>query len=247
MTTPLQNVLSVLRAHEVPHLLMGGQACILYGAGEFSRDLDLVIATDRDSFARLQTALTALHVTTLYVPPLDLAFLDRGHVVHLACQREGGFRLDICTRPPRIKDAIGLWNRAQRLSVPDGEVRVLALPDLIATKKTKRDKDWPIIGRLIEVDMMVGAAEPTADRLALWLRECRDATTLAGLAAREPELAATLALERPVLAAALNEEINSIELALAQEQIEGKREDEAYWSPLLEELEQMRHDARKRP
>jgi hypothetical protein len=32
-----------MRKNGVRYLLMGGQACVFYGAAEFSRDLDLVI------------------------------------------------------------------------------------------------------------------------------------------------------------------------------------------------------------
>ena len=32
-----------MRAHRVRALLMGGQACVFYGAAEFSRDTDLAI------------------------------------------------------------------------------------------------------------------------------------------------------------------------------------------------------------
>jgi len=39
---PIHKVLSILRACRVRYLLMGGQACILYGAAEFSRDTDIV-------------------------------------------------------------------------------------------------------------------------------------------------------------------------------------------------------------
>src|SRR5205823_967528 len=38
---PILRVLSSMRAHSVRALLMCGQACVLYGAAEFSRDLDL--------------------------------------------------------------------------------------------------------------------------------------------------------------------------------------------------------------
>ena len=40
---PIQilRVLSTIRRFDVPALLMGGQACVLYGAAEYSRDLDL--------------------------------------------------------------------------------------------------------------------------------------------------------------------------------------------------------------
>ena len=34
---PILKVLSTLALHRVRHLLMGGQACVLYGAAEFSR------------------------------------------------------------------------------------------------------------------------------------------------------------------------------------------------------------------
>lgn len=38
--SPIPKVLSTMREHGVQALLMGGQACILYGAAEFSRDAD---------------------------------------------------------------------------------------------------------------------------------------------------------------------------------------------------------------
>jgi hypothetical protein len=38
--SPIRRALSTIRTHRVAHLLMGGQACVLYGAAEFSRDLD---------------------------------------------------------------------------------------------------------------------------------------------------------------------------------------------------------------
>jgi len=33
---------------------MGGQACVLYGAAEFSRDTDLVILTEPENLAQIQ-------------------------------------------------------------------------------------------------------------------------------------------------------------------------------------------------
>jgi hypothetical protein len=48
---PIQKVLSTLSSHGVRHLLMGGQACVLYGGAEFSRDCDIAILCD-DRFGR---------------------------------------------------------------------------------------------------------------------------------------------------------------------------------------------------
>jgi hypothetical protein len=56
---PIHKVLSTLSCHGVRHLLMGGEACVLYGAAEFSRDCDLVILADSDNLSRLDTALDA--------------------------------------------------------------------------------------------------------------------------------------------------------------------------------------------
>ena len=41
-------------------LLMGGQACILYGAAEFSRDADLAVLASPANLARLRKALDDL-------------------------------------------------------------------------------------------------------------------------------------------------------------------------------------------
>ncbi len=40
---PIPKVLSIFFRHRVKALLIGGQACILYGAAEFSRDIDLAV------------------------------------------------------------------------------------------------------------------------------------------------------------------------------------------------------------
>ena len=39
---------------------MGGQACILYGAAEFSRDIDLAVMASHHNLENLKSALVAL-------------------------------------------------------------------------------------------------------------------------------------------------------------------------------------------
>jgi hypothetical protein len=60
-------------------LLMGGQACILYGAAEFSRDIDLAVLADDRNLLRLQAALDALQASPVFVPALNASVLRRGH------------------------------------------------------------------------------------------------------------------------------------------------------------------------
>ncbi len=245
--SPVRSVLTTLQRHDVPCLLMGGQACILHGAGEFSRDIDVVVAAQPASFDRLTAALAALRAEPRYVPPLRLDLLERGHIAHLMCHPAdtGEIRLDIATRPPRIPDPARLWERAVWLRTPDGEeLRVLSLPDLIATKKTARDKDWAVVGALIDADM-IRYPDPAPDRFRLWMSEARDADVLLALCTYEPAVALAVAGTRAAVAAALAGDRDQVEMELAHEQIRGKAADRAYWAPLLSELEQMRHDVRR--
>lgn len=69
--TQILRVLSTLRENDVPALLMGGQACVLYGAAEFSRDLDLAVLATPDAFHRLATAMQELEASVIAVPPFQ--------------------------------------------------------------------------------------------------------------------------------------------------------------------------------
>lgn len=55
--SPIHRVLFSMRKNGVKSLLMGGQACVVYGAAEFSRDVDLAISADPDNLERLQQAI----------------------------------------------------------------------------------------------------------------------------------------------------------------------------------------------
>lgn len=44
----------MMAGHQVRALLMGGQACVFYGAAEFSRDADLLILADTTNLSRLE-------------------------------------------------------------------------------------------------------------------------------------------------------------------------------------------------
>ena len=54
---------------------MGGQACVFYGAAEFSRDVDLFIAVDESNLSRLRSALQELGAESIAVPPLENEYL----------------------------------------------------------------------------------------------------------------------------------------------------------------------------
>ena len=49
-----------MAARQVRALLMGGQACVFYGAAEFSRDTDLAVLAEPGNLDRLRTAAIGL-------------------------------------------------------------------------------------------------------------------------------------------------------------------------------------------
>ena len=67
---PILKVLSSIRKHRVQALLIGGQACVFYGAAEFSRDTDLAILASADNFSKLAKSLKDLEAKVIAVPPL---------------------------------------------------------------------------------------------------------------------------------------------------------------------------------
>lgn len=54
--SPIVKVLSTIRTHGVKALLMGGQACVFYGAAEFSKDTGLCLLAAETNLARLRAA-----------------------------------------------------------------------------------------------------------------------------------------------------------------------------------------------
>jgi hypothetical protein len=84
-----------MRAHRVRALLMGGQACVFYGAAEFSRDTDLAIVADAANLARLRRAFADLQADVIAVPPFELKHLRRGHAIHFRCRHPEALRMRV--------------------------------------------------------------------------------------------------------------------------------------------------------
>ena len=80
---------------------MGGQACVFYGAAQFSKDVDLVLLAAEENFARLRAALDELQAERIAVPRFDPELLARGHAVHFRCRHPlaSGLRAMPCTAP----------------------------------------------------------------------------------------------------------------------------------------------------
>jgi hypothetical protein len=233
-----------MRAHRVRALLMGGQACVFYGAAEFSRDTDFAILADAANLARLRKALAELRAEPIAVPPFELKYLRRGHAIHFRCQHPEALRMrvDVMSKMRGVDSFARLWRRRTTLGLPDGtKCDLLSLPDLVQAKKTQRDKDWPMIRRLVEAHYFQHNAKPNPAQVKFWLIELRTPQLLLEVAQARPSLARRLASKRPLLRPAAAGKLTQLERALATEENNLRAEDKAYWLPLLKELESVRH------
>jgi hypothetical protein len=233
-----------MRAHRVRALLMGGQACVLYGAAEFSRDTDFAILADTANLVRLRVVLVDLQADVVAVPPFELKYLQRGHAIHFRCRHPEarGMRVDVMSVMRGVDPFSNLWRRRTTIELPGGTLcDVLALPDLVRAKKTQRDKDWPMIRRLVEAHYFEHRDQPTTPQVTFWLRELRTPALLVEIAARRTSLGRRLMTKRPVLAAAMAGRVDEVERALREEEIAERERDRRYWLPLRRELERLRH------
>ena len=223
---------------------MGGQACVFYGAAEFSRDLDLLVAADPANLERLQAALDELDAQVIAVPPFEADLLARGHAVHFRCRHPeaAGLRIDVMTVLRGVDSFDRLWERRTTIDVEGELVDLLGIEDLVRAKKTQRDKDWPMIRRLVERSYFAASGGATPELLRFWLKELRTPELLEQLVADHPVEA--LSMARPAVAAALAHDSDRVRRALAAEEDEERRRDREYWTPLRRELEALRRSHR---
>lgn len=242
---PILKALSILFTSETKALLMGGQACILYGAAEFSRDIDLAVLVSPENLNSLGDALSRLKADPVYVPLLDKEVLQKGHACHFRCNARGvkGLRVDVMGKMRGVEDFRALWERRAEIELPGvGRVSVMALEDLVRAKKTQRDKDWPMIRRLVDADLHRHGLQAPADRIRFWLSECRTPEILLSLSETYPNLAREIAAHRTLLAAALEKDAAALARLLRAEEDREKELDRQYWMPLKAELERWRRE-----
>lgn len=141
---PIFKVLSTLKKHCVKNLLIGEQACIIYGAVEFSRDSDFVILSTAENLQCLRKALDALKAKLIYVPPLEASYLERGPACHFRCSAKDvqGLPIDVIAKLRGCDSFDNLWGRRKIEDLKGGiSIDVIGLRDLVQSKKTQRDRD----------------------------------------------------------------------------------------------------------
>ena len=221
---------------------MGGQACVFYGAAEFSRDTDLAILASVENLARLNKSLKDLKAEVIAVPPFEGKYLRKGHAVHFRCNHEEalGMRVDVMTKMRGVATFSRLWTRRTTIELDGTVIDLMGLPDLVQAKKTQRDKDWPMIRRLVEVSYFANRESATKDQIRFWFLELRTPQLLIELA-RQNRVPAQLLRQRPLLKALKSEDETLLSEFLRAEEKDEREADRRYWTPLKKELETLRH------
>ena len=221
---------------------MGGQACVFYGAAEFSRDTDLAILASSENLARLKKSLKDLKAEVIAVPPFEAKYLRNGHAVHFRCNHADalGMRVDVMTKMRGVASFSTLWKRRTTLEIDGANIELMGLPDLVQAKKTQRDKDWPMIRRLVEVNYFANRETPTKDQIRFWFLELRTPKLLIELA-QQNQVPAQLFKQRPLLKTLKVEDESLLTQLLIEEEEKEREEDRQYWRPLKKQLETLRH------
>lgn len=147
----IANFFQSLNRHNVGHLLISGQATVLYGAATFSEDIDLWVNPAPDNSARLLSALRECHA--LYyklTPPVAPEYLAHGHGFHFVLPGSAGSEtfLDVMGVPPRVGPFTAATATARWMDTEWGRLHTIGLKDLVELKKTQRLEDYPIISNL---------------------------------------------------------------------------------------------------
>jgi hypothetical protein len=247
---------SLFRAFEregVRYLVISGQACILYGASQFTEDLDLWIAPAPKNIDSLLRALARVKARVYKLtPPITARNVLKGHGFHFRIGRD--LFIDVMGRPPRVGSFRGAFSRAREFRTDWGMLPVSAPEDLVLLKRTNRPGDYDAVSNLVRVRVLEDKDDTAVLRWALL--NTFDVVDLAEFA-----LLATGKLvswpSRPALRALLpaparssrfpERRVQRAARLLAIEMGEIQERGRRYWRPIVAELKKLQVDRRLIP
>ena len=156
-------------------------------------------------------------------------------------------RVDVMTKMRNVDSFSKLWLRRTTISIdPNETCELMSLADLVQAKKTQRDKDWPMIRRLVEVHYFANRESANPGQRRFWFMELRTPELLIELASVHPNVLRRFKRKRPLLELAQMGNESALADAILQEERAERAADRQYWAPLKRELEQL-HLTRKKP
>ena len=125
----IRRIAERLDADTVPYMVIGGQAVLIYGRPRLTRDIDIVLGIDVDSFALIEKACGKLGLKMLPAKPEEFA---KETSVLPAEEQKSGFRVDfVFSFSEYEKQAL---KRAKRINVNNYRVKFASCEDVIIYK-----------------------------------------------------------------------------------------------------------------
>lgn len=151
-----EKVFKSLNKHKVQYLVVGGIAVNLYGVTRLTMDLDLMVATTKDNFKKLFSAMEeidykpnkAFNLEDFQFKEKKVKITDWGGIIIVFYNPKDEFeRIDVFLDNPMDFDEAYKCREIRRIK--DTQVSLISFDDLIRLKKkANRDKDLRDIGYL---------------------------------------------------------------------------------------------------
>lgn len=147
-----EKLIGTLAAANVDFVVVGGISAVLQGAPIVTQDLDVCYSREPENLTRLANALAPLNPRQRNLPAgvpniFDLRSLHLG--ANFTLEFEAGEEFDLLAIMSEIGGYDDILDNADEMEVAGHQVRVLALADLIRTKRAAgRPKDLAVIPTL---------------------------------------------------------------------------------------------------
>lgn len=125
----LISISKAFKKHEIPYIIIGGQAVLLYGEPRLTKDIDITVGLNIDALDKILNIMVDIGTKPL---PKNLKHFVRETMVLPLVHQESGIRIDIIFSFSDFeKTAI---QRANKITLEDTEVQFVSLEDLIVFK-----------------------------------------------------------------------------------------------------------------
>ena len=136
-----KDFIQFLNEHSVKYLLVGGWAVGVYGNPRATKDIDFLVAIDKDNITKLQKALYKFGVPTFD----SIILMEIGNVFRIG---RSPVQIDIINKASGINFE-ECYQRRNIISVENIEISIISKKDLIINKKASgRNRDLADIDSL---------------------------------------------------------------------------------------------------
>jgi len=163
----LARIGATLGRHNIPYMIIGGQAVLLYGEPRLTRDIDITLGVGLDKTSEIRSVVEELSLKPI---PKDIEAFVRQTMVLPSIDDKTGIRVDfIFSYTPYETEAIG---RARKIDIMGQNVSFASPEDLIIHKVfAGRSRDLEDIRTIV-----LKNPELDIEYINKWLKEFDDAS-----------------------------------------------------------------------